>query len=58
MTVREMLRLLQHLPQDAEVLAFEPGCEAYCEREIDEVEWQGGRVYLHLGVRRDDPPPR
>jgi hypothetical protein len=22
----------------------------------DEVEWQGGRVYLHLGARRDDPP--
>jgi hypothetical protein len=21
----------------------------------DEVEWQGGRVYLHLGARRDDP---
>jgi hypothetical protein len=30
--------------------------EDYCEREVDEVEWQGGRVYLHLGVRRDDPP--
>jgi hypothetical protein len=27
MTVREMLRQLQHLPQDAEVLAFEAGCE-------------------------------
>jgi hypothetical protein len=22
----------------------------------DELEWQGGRVYLHLGARRDDPP--
>jgi hypothetical protein len=22
----------------------------------DEVEWQGGRVYLYLGARRDDPP--
>jgi hypothetical protein len=33
-------------------------CEDYCEREVDEVEWQGGRVYLHLGARRDDPPPR
>jgi hypothetical protein len=31
-------------------------CEEYCEREVDEVEWQGGRVYLHLGARRDDPP--
>jgi hypothetical protein len=25
----------------------------YCEREVDEVEWQGGRVYLHLGARRE-----
>jgi hypothetical protein len=55
MTVREFLTELQHLPRDAEVLAFEAGCH-YCEREIDEVEWQGGRVYLHLGARRDDPP--
>jgi hypothetical protein len=22
----------------------------YCEREVDEVELQGGRVYLHLGA--------
>jgi hypothetical protein len=22
-----------------------------------QVEWQGGRVYLHLGARRDDPLP-
>ena len=35
------------------MLAFEAGCEEYCEREIDEVEVQGGRVYLHLGARRD-----
>jgi hypothetical protein len=55
MTVREMLVTLQHLPRDAEVLAMEAGCEEYCEREVDEVEWQGGRVYLHLGARRDDP---
>jgi hypothetical protein len=27
-----------------------------CEREVDEIEWQGGRVYLHLGARRNDPP--
>jgi hypothetical protein len=26
--------------------------EDYCEREVDEVEWQGGRVYLHLGGLR------
>jgi hypothetical protein len=38
------------------VIAFEAGCEEYCEREVDELEWQGGRVYLHLGVHRDDPP--
>ena len=45
-----MLATLQHLPWDAEVLAFEAGCEEYCEREVDEAEWQGGRVYLHLWV--------
>jgi hypothetical protein len=56
MTVRDMLTALQMLPRDAELLAFEAGCEDYCEREVDDVEWQGGRVYLHLGVRRDDPP--
>ena len=55
MTVRDMLTALQTLPRDAELLAFEAGCQDYCEREV-EVEWQGGRVYLHLGVRRDDPP--
>jgi hypothetical protein len=43
-------------PREAEVLAFKAGCEDYCEREVDEVEWQGDRVYLHLGARRDDPP--
>ena len=56
MTVRDMLTALQTLPRDAELLAFEAGCEDYCEREVDEVEWQGGRVYLHLGIRRDDSP--
>ena len=56
MTVRELLAELQHLPRDLEVLAFEAGCEDYCEREVDELEVQGGRVYLHLGARRDEPP--
>jgi hypothetical protein len=56
MTVRELLVELQRFPRDAELLAFEAGCEDYCEREVDEVELQGGRVYLHLGARRDDPP--
>jgi hypothetical protein len=58
MMVREFLAELQHLPRDAEVLAFEAGCEEYCEREVDEVEVQGGRVYLHLGARRDDAQRR
>jgi hypothetical protein len=40
------------------VLTFEAGCAHYCEREVDELELQGGRVYLHLGVRRDEPPRR
>jgi hypothetical protein len=56
MTVQDALIALQRLPRVAELLAFEPGCEEYCEREIDEVQWQGGRVYLHLGIRRDDQP--
>jgi hypothetical protein len=55
-TVRELLAELQRLPRDAELLAFEAGCEEYCEPEVDEVEWQGGREYLHLGARHDDPP--
>jgi hypothetical protein len=37
-TVRDMLTALQALPRDAELLAFEAGCEDYCEREVDEVE--------------------
>jgi hypothetical protein len=56
MTVRDLLTALQALPRDAEVLAFEAGCEDYCEREVDEVEWQEGRVYLYLGAHRNDPP--
>jgi hypothetical protein len=58
MTAGELLVALQRLPRDAELLAMEAGCEEYCEREVDEVEWQGGRVYLHLGARRDDPSHR
>jgi hypothetical protein len=53
MTVREMLATLQQFPRDAEVLAFEAGCEEYCEREVDEAERQGDYVYLHPGARRD-----
>jgi hypothetical protein len=36
MTVREMLLALQTLPRYAELLAFEAGCEDYCEREVDD----------------------
>ena len=53
-----MLATLQRLPRDAEMLAFEPSCQDYCEREVDELELQGGRVYLHLGARRNEPPRR
>jgi hypothetical protein len=56
MTVRDVLTALQALPRDAELLAFEAACEDYRKREIDEVEWQGGQVYLHLGARHNDPP--
>ena len=58
MTVRELLAELQRLPRDLEVLAFEAACEDYCEREVDELELKGGRFYLHLGARRDEPPRR
>ena len=58
MTVRDLLAELQHLPRDLEVLAFEAGYEDYREREVDELELQGGQVYLHLGARRDEPPRR
>jgi hypothetical protein len=58
MTVRELLAELQCLPARPGGLAFEAGCEEYCEREVDELEVQGGRVYLHLGARRDEPPRR
>jgi hypothetical protein len=50
--------MLQWLPRAAEQLAMESGGEGYCEREVDEVEWQIGRVDQHPGARRDDPPRR
>jgi len=34
----------------------EARCEEYCERAVAQVEWQGGRAYLKLAARRDDPP--
>ncbi len=54
MAMDDLLTALPRLPRHTRVLAFEPGCEEYCEREIDEVEWQGGRVYLHPSARVDD----
>jgi hypothetical protein len=51
-----MLTALQKLPRDAELLAFGPIARTTASAELDTVEWQGGRVYLHLGARRDDPP--
>ena len=58
MTVRDLLAELQHLPRDLEVLASEAGCKHHCEREVDDLEPQGGRISLHLGARRDQPPRR
>jgi hypothetical protein len=54
MTVEELITKLRLMPKRAELLALEPGCEEYCEREIDEVEGSAHRVYLHLGVYRDE----
>jgi hypothetical protein len=51
------------LPASASLPAPKPGttgsitAEDYCEREVDEVERQGGRVYLHLGARRGPEMP-
>jgi hypothetical protein len=55
MTVEELAARLLRLPPTAEVPAFEPGCEQYLERETDQIEWLGHRVYLHLGTCRDHP---
>jgi hypothetical protein len=37
-----MLAALQRLPRDAELLAMEASGEDYSEREVDEVELEGG----------------
>jgi hypothetical protein len=43
-----------HTVFDAKPLMGDP---LLCQtQDNDEVEWQGGRVYLHLGARRDEPP--
>jgi hypothetical protein len=48
------LSCIAHIVFDATPLIREP---LLCRtQDNDEVEWQGGRVCLHLGVRRDDPP--
>ena len=36
MTVRELLARAPAPPRDPEALAFEAGCEGYCEREVDD----------------------
>jgi hypothetical protein len=53
-TVEELIAKLRLMPRGAELLALEPGCDEYCEREIDDVERTARHVYLHLGLRRDD----
>jgi hypothetical protein len=32
--------------------------QEYRQIELDDVELQGDRVYLHLGIRPDSPPRR
>jgi hypothetical protein len=54
MTVEELIAKLRLMPRGAELFALEPGCEEYCEREIDDVERTSHRVCLHLGLHRDD----
>lgn len=62
MKVGELTTWLLRLARGAEVLAFEPGCEEYREREVDEVEWLGHRVYLHsasaVTIPVDETAPR
>jgi hypothetical protein len=42
MTVEDLPATLQRLPQNAEQLATEPGCEGTANAGVDEVERQGG----------------
>ena len=58
MAVRNLLAALQTLPRDAELLAFEAGCEECCEGEVDEVQWQGGRVLPAPGCPPGRPAAR
>jgi hypothetical protein len=46
-------RSLEHSVRHATLLVNRPRFHA--ARGTDEVQWQGGRVYLHLGARREDP---
>jgi hypothetical protein len=41
MTVEELIAKLRRMPRAAKLLALEPGCETYCEREVDDAEWVG-----------------
>jgi hypothetical protein len=47
---------VEHAVRHATLLVNGPRFHA--AKDNDEVEWQGGRVYLHLGARRDDSARR
>jgi hypothetical protein len=49
----DRLSCIAHIVFDATPLIREPLLRR--TQDNDEIEWQGGRVYLHLGARRDDP---
>ena len=55
MTVRELLAGLRPSPR-ARVLAFEAGCEDYCEREVDELKLRAARSTCTLGPDATSPP--
>jgi hypothetical protein len=49
-----MLAELQRLLRDAELLAFEAGCEDYCERDVDELRGELKAVYQ---IAKDSTTP-
>jgi hypothetical protein len=51
MTVRDLLTALQTLPRDAELLAFEAGCEDYCEREVGHLSRPAAQAFAPVGQR-------
>jgi hypothetical protein len=50
-----MLTALQGLLWTPNCWRSRLGVRTTGKREVDEVDWQGSRVYLHLGVRQDEP---